>query len=639
MKIVVIGGTGLLGESLKKHDNDIICFGSDKDIFSFVNLQKELDNIKPDIIINAAGIKTNEVLKNKENAINVNIIGAANLAKYCIKNNIKLVYISSDYVYPGTKGNYTEKDDIQPENIYAWTKLAGESSTKLVENHLIIRTSFGPDVFPYENAFDNLYVSKDYVDVISKKILDVIKTDYVGVINIGTEKKNMFEYATRKNIVGKSSLFESKDFSLNTDLYDSLILELNKDKKYFLNNICPITKRSGKIKYFDLGLMPIVNNLNNSKEESLNCEKFPLSVSVFKESNLSATDIIIKPDSIFFEYLYRSNTNKPYYDHCKNMYKYLQQYVELNVDDLCIDIGGNDGTLLMAFNEVSKEINVPICEKINVEPSDNISDISIKNGINTIKDYFGKHIKTNKKAKLIVSTNVFQHLYDIQSFVDGINEFLNNDGIWCLEFPYWANNMETNQFDQIYHEHIYYYLFTPLYNFFKQNGLKVINVSEHFIHGGSLRLIIAKQNSFLKNDGTSDYYIAKEKKFDEDYYLTWSRKIESHLSNCKKIIESLSGNIIGFGAAAKGCVFLNKMGINYNTIEYVIDDTKLKQGKYIPGTGIKIVNRNIIKERNIDYIVILAHNFSEYIMKSLNDYGYKGNYIIFLPDIKIIKNR
>lgn len=634
MKIVVIGGTGLLGKSLKKINPDLICFGSNKDIFSFTELEKELNTIKPDIIINAAGVKTNEVIKNKENAINVNIIGSANIAKYCIKTNTKLVYLSTDYIYSGKKGNYNEKDEIQPENIYAWTKLAGESSTKLVENHLIIRTSFGPDIFPYDKAFDNLYVSKDYVDIIAKMILDVIGTDYVGVINVGTERKNMFDYATRKNTVGKASLFEQKDFSLDTSLYNSLITELNKGKKYILNNVCPITKRSGKIKYFDLGMMPIVNNLNDTFEESINCEKFPLSVSVFKESGLSATDIIINPDNIFLNYSYRSNTNKPYYDHCKNMFKYLQNYVSLKENDNCVDVGGNDGTLLMAFEEAS---NGTPFNRINIEPSKNISQISKDNGINTINDYFGPHISI-PDVKLIVSTNVFQHLYDIGLFIQGIKNLLKNDGVWCLEFPYWGDSMETYQFDQVYHEHIYYYLLTPLNNFFSQNGLKIINVSEHFIHGGSLRLIITKEESNMRPDETISYYLAKEKKFDEDYYLNWSRKIDNHLVDCKKVIQSLHGNIIGFGAAAKGCIFLNRLGIDYKTLKYVIDDTEIKQGKYIPGTGIPIISREIIKKEKIDYIIILSHNFADYIMNSLNEYGYKGNYVILLPDIKIIKN-
>lgn len=222
-KIVVIGGTGILGKSLKKINNNLICLGSDKDIFEFKYLEKELDEIKPDIIINAAAIKSENVNKNKEKSINVNIIGSANIAKYCLNNNIKLVYISTDYVYRGTKGNYNEFDDLYPKNLYAWTKLAGEVPVRMVEKHQIIRTSFGEDTFPYEFAYDNLFTSKDYVDIISKLILDVIEKDFCGIINVGTERKSIYEYATRKNKIEKKSLPIQEDYSLDTNLYYMLV--------------------------------------------------------------------------------------------------------------------------------------------------------------------------------------------------------------------------------------------------------------------------------------------------------------------------------------------------------------------------------------------------------------------------------
>ena len=410
-------------------------------------------------------------------------------------------------------------------------------------------------------------------------------------------------------------------------------------RKSFQNKICPISNSVEKIKYFDLGNMPIVNNLTNTLEESLNVEKYPLSISLFKESNLSALDVVIKPNNIFGEYTFRSATNRPYYDHCRQMYKYLLGFISLKKDDLCIDIGGNDGTLLSAFNDVSNDLNLPICEKLNIDPAKNVSLESINRDISTMVEYFGKNTykSINRKAKVIVSTNVFQHLYDIRGFVAGIDNILDDNGIWCLEFPYWAISTETNQFDQVYHEHIYYYLVTPLNTLFENNNLKIINISEHFIHGGSLRLIITKKKSKRLPDKTKEQYLEIEKRFDESYYMSWSSKVENYLKKCKDIIESIKDkNIVGFGAAAKGCIFLNKLKIDYNTIPYVIDDTKSKQNKYIPGTGIKIVDRNIIKEQNIDYILILAHNFSDYIIKSLTNFGYKGKYIILLPKIKII---
>lgn len=463
--------------------------------------------------------------------------------------------------------------------------------------------------------------------------MEIIDSNYIGIINIGTDKKSIFEYAIRRNIVNKTSIDEELDFSLNTDLYKNMT-------KYQHYNICPVSNSDKKIKYFDLGDMPIVNNLTNTFEESINARKFPLSVSVFEESNLSVLDIVVDPDEMFSNYTFRSATNKPYYDHCKEMYRYILGYVNIRKDDICVDIGGNDGTLLLAFNETSEELGLPTCEKLNIDPSKNVSSISSNRGINTIVEYFGENTYKiiSKKVKIIVSTNVFQHLYDIKSFVRGINNLLEDDGIWCLEFPYWGNSMETNQFDQVYHEHIYYYLVTPLNKFFENNNLKIVNITEHFIHGGSLRLIITKKNSKILPDNTKQYYFFKEKKFDKSYYLKWSKNIEDHLIKCKNVINSLDGNIVGFGAAAKGCIFLNKLKIDYKVIKYVIDDTESKQNKYIPGTGIKIIDRKIINEEKIDYILIMAHNFSDYIIRSLNEYGYKGKFVIFLPEIKIIDN-
>ena len=222
MKIVILGGNGLLGNELKKLDSNLICSGREYDITDYKKIQNYLNEINPDIIVNAAA-ETNSVIIKKDplKAIQTNIIGAANISKYCIQYNKKLVYISTDYIYPGT-GNHKENDNLSPSNEYAWTKLGGECSTKLVSNHLIIRTSFGPLKFPYKEAFENLWVSKDYVNVIAPKILKAIKSDIKGILNIGTERKNMYIYATKTTKVNKGNLPSGKDFSLNLDLYNEL---------------------------------------------------------------------------------------------------------------------------------------------------------------------------------------------------------------------------------------------------------------------------------------------------------------------------------------------------------------------------------------------------------------------------------
>jgi dTDP-4-dehydrorhamnose reductase len=222
MKIFIIGGTGILGSELKRIDNKIVCVGSEYDIYEFSKLKEKLDQENPDIIINCCAIKSQNVDINPILAINVNIIGSSNISKYCIENNKRLVYISTDYVYSGENGNYSESDELLPVNSYAWTKLSGEASTRLVSNHLIVRTSFG-EKFEHQKAYKNLYTSKDYVDIIAPMILKSINSDFVGILNIGTNKKNIYEYAkNRLKNVDYDFLNTPKDFSLNTKLYKNL---------------------------------------------------------------------------------------------------------------------------------------------------------------------------------------------------------------------------------------------------------------------------------------------------------------------------------------------------------------------------------------------------------------------------------
>ena len=223
MKTIVLGGTGLLGSELKKLDRDLVCLGKSDCTISNIYHLRDLFTIKEfDTVILAAAELTKAPIFD---LITTNIIGASNVARACLIAGKRLVYISSDYVYPGTSGNYKETDPILPVNNYAWSKLGGECAVRMVENHLIIRTSFGASEFPHDTAYNNLWTSKDYVDVIAPMILEASKSDLTGIINIGTEKKSMLDYARRRNpdITGKPLTDNSspRDSSLNLTKWKS----------------------------------------------------------------------------------------------------------------------------------------------------------------------------------------------------------------------------------------------------------------------------------------------------------------------------------------------------------------------------------------------------------------------------------
>jgi dTDP-4-dehydrorhamnose reductase len=220
MSTIVIGGTGILGRELKRVDPSLICLDSKYDVFTFDKLKHELKTRPTKVIIHCAAIKSEKVDLDPVHSMNVNIVGTCNLTRYCIENGVRLVYISTDYVYPGVNGDYKEIDPVLPANKYASTKLAGESAASLVNDHLIIRTSFGESKFPYPKAYDNLFVSKDYVDIIAPMILSLSLSAEKGIINVGTERKSLFEYASKRNVVERSSLPQAKDFSLNVDKFN-----------------------------------------------------------------------------------------------------------------------------------------------------------------------------------------------------------------------------------------------------------------------------------------------------------------------------------------------------------------------------------------------------------------------------------
>ena len=218
MKVLMLGGTGLLGSEFKKI-SDFILAGSEIDITVESELYSKLNIIKPDTILLAAA-KTNsvDIDNNPISAINTNIVGVANVTKYCIENNIRLVYISTDYVYDSKSDNHQEDEPINPFNFYAWTKLGGECSVRGHKNSLIIRTSFGSTEYPYEYAYDNRYVSKDYVDIIAPMIKDLTLSKETGIINVGTDSKTLYEYSLKRNPHLKpQTQKEGQVFTMNID--------------------------------------------------------------------------------------------------------------------------------------------------------------------------------------------------------------------------------------------------------------------------------------------------------------------------------------------------------------------------------------------------------------------------------------
>lgn len=232
-KILFTGGSGLLGREIKKIIP--LAFFPAHSEFDVVNHNQMKDYIhKKNIatIIHAAAFTSPPLIdKDPMRAIDTNIIGTSNLVKLCLEKNIKLIYLSTDYVFKGDKKNYQEEDGVYPVNKYAWSKLGGECAVRMYDNSLIIRTSFGPNEFQFEKAFTDQWTSRESVSQIAKKIIKVLERDIKGTIHLGGKRKTVFEYAKSLNSskkIGELSINEvnfnaPKDTSLNCNKYKKVV--------------------------------------------------------------------------------------------------------------------------------------------------------------------------------------------------------------------------------------------------------------------------------------------------------------------------------------------------------------------------------------------------------------------------------
>jgi SAM-dependent methyltransferase len=400
---------------------------------------------------------------------------------------------------------------------------------------------------------------------------------------------------------------------------------------------CRICKNVNFVKILELGDNALANSF--LKREGFLSEKvYPLDIYFCKDCRLVQLGELVPPEIMFSNYLYVSGTSDTMKKHFMEFANNIIQKISKFQDPLIVDVGSNDGTLLKGF------LNHPV-KILGVDPSD-IAKLAQKNGIETVNDFFNKEtaqkiVQDKGKAKAILGANVFAHTPDLDSFMEGINILLDEDGIFVIEFPYLVNLLKGMEFDTMYHEHVYHFSIMPLMVLFKKFGFEIFEIKETSVHGGSLRIFVRKGNG--KSPENIQQVIDLEKKMELDLvktYITFAKKVEKVRSDLKKILTDIKSDgkkIVGYGAAAKASTLLSYCKIESDTLEYIADKNPLKQNLYTPGTHIPVVSPKKILETKPDYLLILAWNMADeiiYQQKEFQDKG--GKFIIPLPTPKIV---
>lgn len=646
MRTLLTGGSGLLGSELQKLSPDMLAPSrAELDITDHNAVSAYIASHDPELVIHAAAITNNRDVENDPSeALRVNIKGTANIALACLNRKTRLVYLSTDYVYKGDRGNYAETDEVLPCNLYAWTKLAGEAAVMAVPNHLIIRTSFGASRFDYDAAFTDKWSSKDYLDVIAAQILEAARSPLTGLLNIGSKRRSLYDYARLRNpavkaITRNDSTYKSPaDTSLNLERWTDY-REGRADARSHTR--CRVCGNTDLRKYLDLGLMPLANNLADDAQSAKDIDRYPLQVSFCGECSLSQTTVIIDPSKLFGHYTYRSSISKGYVRHCRDMARSVGAKLNLHDSDLVVDIAGNDGALL---GEYKDELGVRV---VNVDPAENICAIAEARGVPSIVAFWSRDVAQqildrHGEPKLITATNVFAHVDDLRAFLDAVSGCLHREGVLLLEFPYIVDFIEHREFDTIYFEHLSYVGLKPVMQLATAAGMRVFDVEKHDIHGGTLRVFIAREGVHAVTGRVERFFKAEKKGGYHGFarYESWSEEIDELIGDLARQLARLKAggaSIAAFGAAAKGNTLLNACGLNAGVIDYIVDDTPEKIGRFSPGTGIPVVDRSKLASEPPDYLLILAWNFAGEIIDSAADYRRGGGkFIIPVPAFELV---
>lgn len=387
---------------------------------------------------------------------------------------------------------------------------------------------------------------------------------------------------------------------------------------------CRLCNSSNLHSVIDFGHIPLGNNLNFSKIDSLNSEKFPLEVERCNSCGHFQLSFSVNKEILYQrDYSYLSSIGKKFVDHLEWSSKDILSLNKLNVnkpkDLLVIDIGSNDGTALSFFKEKG-------CKVLGIDPSDLPVKEAIKKNIETINDFFNlslaEELIINKgKADIIISHNVLAHVEDLKDVFLGIFELLKDEGIFVFEIGYFANMIKDGIYDTIYHEHLDYHTLKPIIKFLNFVGFNVFNARVVDSQGGSIRVYCNKSKFIKNNNQFIEDLLSLEAKLVENLQIeTWKNNI---FSNAKKIRERINqvitnkGKIYGYGAPTKSTLACKIIKIEKDNIKEILDDNKIKVGRYLPVLVIPIVSKFSSQITPSDLIICFAWNFIDAIVDNI----------------------
>jgi SAM-dependent methyltransferase len=386
--------------------------------------------------------------------------------------------------------------------------------------------------------------------------------------------------------------------------------------------------------------MPLANALLRLEQLHDLEPTYPLVLAFCSECTLVQITETVPPEKLFREYLYFSSFSDTLLRHAGDLVTRLIDTRRLNAGHLVVELASNDGYLLQYYQKRGIAV-------LGVEPARNIAEVARERGIPSVSEFFGEELAIALAeqygcADVIHANNVLAHVADLNGFVKGVAVLLKPQGIAVVEVPYVKDLIDHVEFDTIYHEHLCYFSLTALNALFRRNGLRVQDVERVPIHGGSLRLFVARAGTQEPTQIVAEL-LRNEHDWGIDrlaFYADFAHSVQNLKGSLSDLLLQLKRErkrVVGYGAAAKGTTLLNYFRIGAETLDFVVDRSPHKQGCYTPGTHLPIFSPDKLMHEKPDYVLLLAWNFANEILEQQTLFRQQGGrFIIPIPELKVV---
>jgi hypothetical protein len=391
---------------------------------------------------------------------------------------------------------------------------------------------------------------------------------------------------------------------------------------------------------FFAGYLPPVNEMPAIGSQPREQPAYPAQVLLCRRCQLAQLGLVVDPAILFPpSYPYTSGTTRILRDNFAELAREVAQLYSLDKQDLVVDIGSNDGTLLSNFQAAHRVHGI--------EPT-NAGKLAIERGISTLTSFFNRAaveatLNEHGRARLITATNVFAHIENVPEVMRCVLELLADDGVFITESHYWLALLETRQYDTIYHEHLRYYSLTSLKYLLEANGLEVIRVKRIPTHGGSIRVHAARRGVRAVHDSVPATLAVEAGELTEQRLAEFRRDVvrsKLELYALLKDIHSRGDKVYGIGAPSRASTLINYVGLDDGVLACVLEiKGSYKIGKYIPGTLIPVLEESRLFDDQPAYALLLSWHIADELIPKLSERGFRGDFIVPLPRPHIVSGK